>query len=264
MRPGSLTADTIRPHLPEGRIAWAVHAYYVLGSTNDVARRLADGGAPEGTIVVAETQTGGRGRRGRVWHSPEGGLWFSLVLRPHLPPERAGGITIVAAIAVAQAVREAASVDVRIKWPNDVYVGSRKLAGVLVESTGEGTLVVGIGLNVNVPEGDLPRDDECHATSLSSEARRTFDRAELLGRILGEFEPRYFAYRSPAHPGLVDEWRELSLIYGEEVVVTRGDARFEGTVFSLEDDGGIVLRLRDGRHEKVLPIGDVSLTLRTP
>lgn len=260
--PGSLTADSIGPHLPVGRIEWTVHAYYVLGSTNDVARRLAVGGAPEGTIVVAETQTSGRGRRGREWYSPEGGLWFSVVLRPHLPPERAGGLTIIAAIAVARTVREVSDVDARIKWPNDVYVGRGKLAGILVESAGEGTLVVGIGLNVNVTVSDLPRDAGHEATSLSAEGRRTFDRAALLGRILLEFEPRYFAYRSPEYPQHVEEWRELSLVYGEEVVVTRGDEELRGTVFSLEEDGGIVLRLGDGRHEKVLPLGDVSLALR--
>lgn len=257
----ALTADALAPFLKEHRIAWRVHAYGSITSTNDAARRLAEAGAPEGTLVVAEVQTAGRGRRGSVWVSPPGGLWFSFVLRPHLPPERASGISVVAAVATALTVVDECGVAARIKWPNDVYVAGRKLAGAMVTSAGEGALVVGIGLNANVPPDDLPEPGWYEATSLLVETGGLVDRKRVLARVLAEFESRYFAYRSPDHGRLLDEWRKLSLVVGEEVVVTSGEETVRGTVFGLEDDGAIILRLADGTQRKMLPEGGVTLAL---
>jgi BirA family biotin operon repressor/biotin-[acetyl-CoA-carboxylase] ligase len=261
VKPTGLTEEGIRPHLPRGRVAWIVHTYGSVGSTNDVARRLARGGAPEGTLVLAETQTGGRGRRGTRWQSPPGGLWLSIVLRPHLPADRAGGLSVVAAIAVARAVRSDARLDARIKWPNDVYVGGRKLAGAMVESVGAGTLVLGIGINVNVRATELPQTEWYETTSLLVELGREVDRPRFLGLVLEAFEAGYFRFRGPAHDVFTDEWRALSTVLGERVCIRVGDRVLNGTVFGLDEDGGIVLRLPDGRQEKVMPSGDVTATL---
>jgi BirA family biotin operon repressor/biotin-[acetyl-CoA-carboxylase] ligase len=260
---GVMTEDMIRPHLPPGRIKWAVHTFGTVGSTNDVAQRLAAAGAPEGTLVVASIQTRGRGRRGNPWESPEGGLWFSLVLRPHLPPEEASGLTVVAAIAAARAVRDAASLDARIKWPNDVHVGGRKLGGVMVESGPAEALVLGVGLNANIGADDLPEARWYETTSLFAETGRRVDLAALLGQVLRAFEPRYSRYRGPDRGKLIDEWRELSIAFGQQVVVGRGAELVEGTVFGLEDDGSLIVRLENGRHERVPPIGDVTLKVVT-
>jgi len=255
----TLTEETILPLLRDLRIRWRVHAYGSIVSTNETAKRLAVSGAPEGTLVVAETQTGGRGRRGNVWESPPGGLWFSFVLRPHLPPDRASGLSVVAAVAVARTVMGFAGLSARIKWPNDVFVGGRKLAGVMVISAGEGALVVGVGINANVRE--LPDPKWYEATSLLREAGESCDRAALLALVLAEFESRYFAYRGPDHAELLGEWKRLSLVIGEAVTAAVGDETVRGTVFGLEDDGGIVLRLADCRHRKLLPTGDVTLSV---
>jgi BirA family biotin operon repressor/biotin-[acetyl-CoA-carboxylase] ligase len=222
---------------------------------------MAGSGAPEGTLVVAETQTGGYGRRGSVWESPPGGLWFSFVVRPHLPPERASGLSVVAAVAVARSVIEVAGVGARIKWPNDVFVGGRKLSGAMVLSAGEGALVVGAGVNVNIEDDDIPKPAWYEATSIMGETGVRQDRAALLARILAEFESRYFAYRGPDHAELVREWRELSLVVGEWVTATEGDETVQGTVFDMEDDCGLVLRLAGGGHRKLLPTGDVTLSV---
>ncbi len=259
---GPLTADSLSPLLRMHRIGWQVHAYGSVTSTHDAAKRLSDAGAPEGSLVVAEVQTGGYGRRGNPWESPPGGLWFSFVVRSHLPPERASGLSVVAAVAVARAVNDSFDLGARIKWPNDIFVGGRKLAGAMVSSAAFGALVVGVGLNANVPEGALPELPWYEATSLERETGGPVDRARLLAEILARFEDRYFAYRSPEHEALMAEWRELSLVLGEEVVATCGDERIEGTVFALEDDGGLVLRLADGRHRKLLPTGGVTLSVR--
>ena len=258
----ALTEDTIFPLLPDLQIRWRVHAYGSIVSTNDTAKSLAGIGAREGTLVVAETQTGGHGRRGNAWESPPGGLWFSFVVRPHLPPDRASGLSVVAAVSVARAVIGFAGVAARIKWPNDVFVGGRKLAGVMVVSAGEGALVVGVGVNANVSEGELPAPEWYEATSLLRETGESCDRAALLARVLTEFESRYFAYRGPDHEELMEEWRELSLVIGEAVTATVGDETVRGTVFGIEEDGGIVLRLPDGSHRKLLPTGDVTLSVR--
>ena len=248
---GPLTADALSPLLRMHRIRWQVHAYGSITSTNDAAKRLSDAGAPEGTLVVAEVQTGGYGRRGNAWESPPGGLWFSFVVRSHLPPERASGLSVVAAVAVAGAVNDAFDLGARIKWPNDIFVEGRKLAGAMVSSAAFGALVVGVGLNANLSEDALPVLPWYEATSLERETGEPVDRARLLAMILGRFEDRYFAYRGPEHEALMDEWRELSLVLGEEVVATCG----------LEDDGGLVLRLADGRHRKLLPTGGVTLCI---
>jgi len=256
-----LTEDTILPLLRDLQIRWRVHAYGSIVSTNDTAKWLAATGASEGTLVVAETQTGGRGRRGNAWESPPGGLWFSFVVRPHLPPDRASGLCVVAAVSVARTVIDFAGLGARIKWPNDVFVGGRKLAGVMVMSAGEGALVVGVGINANVPEVELPAPAWYEATSLLRETGESCDRAALLACFLVEFERRYFAYRGPDHKGLMEEWRELSLVIGETVTATVGDETVRGTVFGIEEDGGIVLRLADGSHRKLLPTGDATLSV---
>ena len=263
MSPGVTTEDEIRRHLPPGRIGWVVHAFGTLGSTNDVAQRLAASGAPEGALVVASIQTRGRGRRGNAWQSPEGGLWFSLVLRPHLPPERASGLSVAAAIAIARAVRDVGGLDARIKWPNDVHVGGRKIGGVMLESAAEGALVLGAGIDVNIAQDELPRARWYETTSLLAETGRRIDLAAFLGQVLREFERRYFRYRGAERGKLVEEWRELSVALGEQVVVGRGGEVIEGTVFGLEDDGSLIVRLANGRHEEVPPIGDVTLRLVT-
>jgi BirA family biotin operon repressor/biotin-[acetyl-CoA-carboxylase] ligase len=260
----ALTEDAILPLVKNLRIPWRVHAYGSIVSTNDTAKRLAVSGAPEGTLVVAETQTGGYGRRGNVWESPAGGLWFSFLVRPHLPPERASGLSVVTAVAVARAVIDLGRASARIKWPNDVFVGGRKLAGAMIVSAGDGALVVGVGVNVNVSEADLPAPDWYEATSLLKETGEEHARPALLARILAEFESRYYAYRGPDHVELLSEWRELSLVVGEWVTAAVGDETVQGTVFDMEEDCGLVLRLANGAHRKLLPTGDVTLSVGGP
>jgi BirA family biotin operon repressor/biotin-[acetyl-CoA-carboxylase] ligase len=262
--PNTLTEDRILPLLRDHRIGWSVHAYGSIGSTNDTAKILADSGAPEGTLVVAETQTSGHGRRGNVWESPPGGLWFSFVVRPHLPPERASGLSVVTAVAVAKSVIDLGVAGARIKWPNDVFVSGRKLSGVMVRSAGEGALVIGVGVNANIEADELPAPEWYEATSLLRETGELHDRARLLAGLLGEFERRYFAYRGPDHASLIAEWRELSLVVGEWVTATVGDETVQGTVFDMEDDCGLVLRLAGGGHRKLLPTGDVTLSVGNP
>jgi BirA family transcriptional regulator, biotin operon repressor / biotin---[acetyl-CoA-carboxylase] ligase len=188
-----LSPEAVSPRL-RGRFG---RPYHHVGSTPST-QLLLDADAPEGALAVAEEQTEGRGRLGRRWFAPRGtSLLCSLQLRPGVPGERLPELTGVAAQAVAETVAALAGVEPELKFPNDVLVGGRKLAGVLAEAR-EGRVVLGVGINVNVGAGELPREVDTPATSLLVETGRELDRAELLAELLERFERRYDAWLSAA------------------------------------------------------------------
>src|SRR6185436_500673 len=187
----------IRRGLRTRVIGSEIHAARRVTSTNDLALAFAERGCPDGTVVIAESQSGGRGRLGRSWHSPSGaGLWLSVVLRPRLTSSGAQALTFLGAVAAAQAVRALHGLPVVLKWPNDLYLNGRKLGGVLTELSAEADLirhaVIGVGLNVNVPAGAFPRDLRETATSIEA-ASSTVARLPLLRRMLEEMDARYAA-----------------------------------------------------------------------
>jgi BirA family biotin operon repressor/biotin-[acetyl-CoA-carboxylase] ligase len=230
-----------------------VEYHDALPSTNDRARELATGGASDVAVLAAE-QTGGRGRRGREWSSPSGGVWLSLVLTPDVPPARVPLRTFAAAVAVTDAAREA-GVDAAIKWPNDVVVpdesverGGRKLAGVLTEMEGEASrvswVVVGAGVNVNVD----PEDLDGEATSVRAEAgdvaRRVF-----VQRILERFDD---LRNDP--DAVLDAWRDRAATLGQRVRVDLGDETIKGDAVDVTEHGALVVATEDG--ERVVHSGD--------
>lgn len=229
-------------------------------STNDRARELAADGA-HNVVVLADRQTGGRGRRGREWSSPSGGVWASLVLRPALPPARAPLLTLAAAVAVTDAAREA-GVDAAIKWPNDVVVpdddserGGKKLAGVLTEMEGEASrvswVVVGTGVNVNVDSADLDGD----ATSVRAETG-DISRRVFVQRVFERFD----ALRADPD-AVLDAWRERAATVGQRVRVDLGDETIEGVAADVTEHGALVVETgndddTDRRSERVVHAGD--------
>jgi BirA family biotin operon repressor/biotin-[acetyl-CoA-carboxylase] ligase len=233
---------------------FAVEYHDAVGSTNDRARELAAGGEAD-VVVLADRQTGGRGRRDREWSSPPGGVWASLVLRPDLPPARVPLLTLAAAVAVTDAAREAGA-DAAIKWPNDVVVpdaaserGGRKLAGVLTEMEGEASrvswVVLGVGVNANVDPGDLVGD----ATSLRAEAGGDVSRRAFVQRVLERFDDLR------ADPGgVLDAWRERATTLGQRVRVDLGDETVEGEAVDVTEHGALVVATDDG--ERVVHAGD--------
>ncbi|MFC3477024.1 biotin--[acetyl-CoA-carboxylase] ligase [Halobacterium litoreum] len=232
-----------------------VEYHDALPSTNDRARELAADGASD-VAVIADRQTGGRGRRGREWSSPSGGVWMSLVLRPDVPPARVPLLTLAAAVAVTDAAREA-GVDAAIKWPNDVIVpdagddsgrGGAKLCGVLTEMEGEASrvswVVVGIGANVDVDPDELAGD----ATSVRAEVGDVPRRA-FVQRVLERFDE---LRSDPA--GIVDAWRERAATLGERVRVETTDGDIEGDAVDVTEYGALVVDTEDG--ERVVHAGD--------
>ena len=235
------------------------------GSTNDVAREQARAGAPEGTVIVADRQTQGRGRRGRAWASPAGtGLWFSILLRPPIPPREAPLLALLAAAAVREAVAEAGAT-VLIKWPNDVVaLVGRKLAGILVEMDATHDrirhCVVGIGVNVNQRPEDFPPELRAEAVSVRGLAGRPVERVPLLQAILAGFAARYRQALESGFGPLLDEVRRHSATLGRDVwvVETTGEV-WEGRAVAIQGDGALLVQPAGGGPARAVYAADVSI-----
>ena len=240
------------------------------GSTNDLAKALAVEGAPEGTVVVADEQTEGRGRLGRRWLAPPASaLLCSILFRPTLPLRSAPQLTMVCSLAAADAVAAVSGLDVALKWPNDLVVAYgdprgvlewRKLAGLLTETGVSGDrldfVVVGLGLNVNLPAADLPRIAP-QATSLLDETGRPVDREALLARLLAGVEGRYAALQAGASPHA--EWVARLATLGRSVRATTPQGVVEGVAEAVDGDGALLLRTADGALHRLVA-GDVTLS----
>ena len=254
--PDRLTADDIKARLKTKLIGSEILVFEETASTNDVVEHLAKSGAREGLVVFAESQTRGRGRRGRAWASPCGkGLWFSVLLRPELPPTAAGRITVAASVAAARAIRQSCGVDARIKWPNDVTVNGRKLAGILTELRAEADeillAILGIGIDVNCKQEDFAGELAGIATSLELETGAAQDRVALAAHVLTALDEYYRAGLTNFET-IADEWAKLCTTLGRQIVVTMGQRRIEGYAQALDSDGALLVRRDSGQVERIL------------
>jgi len=256
-----LHAAAVLHHLLGLRFGHPVHLFQVISSTNDHAKRLAEAGAPEGLLVIAESQTAGRGRAGRKWLTPPGaGLAFSLVLRPaplNLPPERTARLTMLAGLAVCESIEQVAGVRARLKWPNDILIAGRKTGGILAEAalqSGRVNYVV-LGFGLNVSAAPLPEEVDFPATSLQAEAGRDVDRLILLRAILANMEARY---PTLTEPELDREWRARLTMLEEPVVIQTLEGERRGRIEGVEADGALVVHLDTGETLRMLA-GDVRL-----
>ncbi len=240
-----------------------IRVFEETGSTNDVAEKLAQDGVPEGVVVFAESQRAGRGRLGRKWLSPpHKGLCFSVLLRPDLRPQAATQLTIAAATAVSRGIRQQTELATQIKWPNDILIDGRKVAGVLTEMSAEldriKYLILGVGVNVNLSAGELPSEIRKLATSLKIEAGKGFRRAELAAAILRELDADYSRVQAGRFTEVADEWAEQCTTLGKAVRIEVGDRLIRGQAESLDDDGALLVRTEHGHLEHVIG-GDVTL-----
>jgi BirA family transcriptional regulator, biotin operon repressor / biotin---[acetyl-CoA-carboxylase] ligase len=259
--PDVLDEREVRAVLAGLRPGRDVHVHDSIGSTNDAALSLARGGAPDGTLVVAEEQTEGRGRLGRKWCSPPGlGLWFSLVVRPELEAQRAAVASLAAALGIATALRGDWGVKAQVKWPNDIVVGARKICGVLSEAEFEGTrvrfVVLGVGLNALHDAQDFPPDIRARATSVKLESSREVRRLDLLASVMRAIEARFLALGSDGFSGMRKELLHLSSLVGKVTRVVTGDGELEGTMVDLDENGALVIRLESG-HLRSVVAGEV-------
>jgi BirA family biotin operon repressor/biotin-[acetyl-CoA-carboxylase] ligase len=229
-------------------------------STNTVALGMAAGGAAEGTLVVAEKQTSGRGRRSRDWHSPgHEGIYASFILRPAMSPFDAPKVNALAAVALAEGLLSLTNLGVRIKWPNDILINGRKAAGILTEIASEmdsvNYLVIGIGVNVNMT--CFPEHLKDRATSLLIETGEPFSRVKLLQEILRQEDKWYRLFRTAGFSPVLRRWRSLTDMVGRRVKAYRMGGTFSGAVQGIGPDGVLVLKDSDGRSVKIYS-GDID------
>jgi len=231
------------------KLAWEIRRFDAIDSTNRYLLDEARAGAPEGVVAIADHQTAGRGRRGRAWEAPPGAsLLCSVLLRPRLAADRRQVVSMAAGLAMADAVQRVAGFHPGLKWPNDLVVDDRKLAGLLAESDGD-AVVVGIGVNVEWHE--FPQDLAATATACNLEAGRSIDRRELLVAFLDAFEPRYAKLDA-----VVDEYRRRLTTLGRQVRVERTDGDLVGRATGDEAGGELVVDV-DGTGPVTLHVGDV-------
>ena len=263
----SLSPETIRAHLNTREIGATLSIHEEVDSTNRILADLARAGAAHGTVVVAESQTAGRGRLGRPWISPRGvNLYASILLTTAQASSAITWVPLLTAVAVVRAITTLSGLSPRVKWPNDVLVprdgGERKLAGILVEAisggpAGEKAVVVGIGINVNMPAEAFPESLRPSATSLLIETGHSVARAPLLAALLGEMERLHNQLRDHGADGIAAAYQSLCDTLGKQVrIEMAGSGPIEGAAEGLAPDGALRLRTREG---KILEIraGDV-------
>jgi BirA family biotin operon repressor/biotin-[acetyl-CoA-carboxylase] ligase len=259
--PAMLDGSDIETALRNTTLGSEVYTFGRVTSTNDVAVALAKGGAAEGTLVVAEEQTRGRGRQGRGWHSPPGtGLWFSVVLRPKFDAADCSTISLAFALGVASVLRARYGVRAEIKWPNDVMVGGRKICGILTEAefkgSDVGSVVVGVGLNVLTDRTDFPPELRDTATSLKIETGDGIGRTRVLADVLEAVESRYSALYSGGFEAIRHDLLKHSLLMGRLVKVVTAAGEVDGTAQDIDRAGALIVRKDNGSLLRVIA-GDV-------
>jgi BirA family biotin operon repressor/biotin-[acetyl-CoA-carboxylase] ligase len=252
-----LSPAAIKRKLQTELIGKKVIVFPSLPSTNDIAKGEARKGAREGTVILAEEQTAGRGRLKRAWLSPKGSIALSIILHP--TPTQLPSLIMVASLAVAHCIEKVADLKTQIKWPNDVLINGKKVCGILVESDVRGSAVdyavIGVGLNVNLKTADFP-DIAATATSLSQELGKELSLPEVIRCLLEVVENLYLTL--PEGDSVFREWRNRLVTLGQEVEVSSGQTVHKGVAESVASDGSLFLRQPDGNLLKIVA-GDVSL-----
>lgn len=257
-RPDKLIPEELKDNLKTKILGKKILTYESLDSTNDTAYQLAEKGEKEGTVVVAERQKKGKGRQGRRWTSPKGGIYLSCILKPDIEPKEVAKITLVSAIAVSASIREMANVPAMIKWPNDIIIKRKKACGILIEMKAEqdkvNFVIVGIGINVETPANLLPKG----ATSLIKESDSRPSKVALAKKILENLEHYLLLFRLEGFNKIRDEWRNLSATLGKDVKIHCHDEKIEGQALDVDEDGALVVRLDSGFQRRILS-GDVVI-----
>jgi BirA family transcriptional regulator, biotin operon repressor / biotin---[acetyl-CoA-carboxylase] ligase len=257
--PDSLTEIELKWHLKTDIIAKKIYSYKETASTNDTAYNLAINGEKEGSVVIAESQTAGRGRMGRKWASPKSkGAYLSVILRPEILPKEISCITLISALSVAKAVREMTNLPAFIKWPNDVLIDSQKICGILTEMSAEADkinfVIIGIGVNINTKKDLLPKG----ATSIAEESGQEISRIEVVRSIFKNLDKYYKLFNAGRIEDIIKEYKEFSNFLGTRLQVTHHDSKIEGYAIDVDKDGALILRMDSGLNEKVMA-GDVTM-----
>ena len=260
--PDLLIPSEINPILKTKWIGKTIHYFRTLDSTNAKAYQLALNGAEEGEVVIAEFQEKGRGRLGRHWFSPPFlNLYVSIILRPKISPHQASLITLMAAVATADAIQKFSGLLPLIKWPNDILLHDRKVAGLLNEIHSEMDrihfVILGIGVNLNMSEKMFSKEIRSVATSLKIEMGQTISRKAFLQSLLQELEKWYTIFIKEGNAIILKAWRDRAHIKGRRVKVTSFGEKLVGMAVDVDSDGALILETEDGKRERVVA-GDIE------
>ncbi|MCA1027131.1 biotin--[acetyl-CoA-carboxylase] ligase [Cytobacillus kochii] len=253
--PKKVIADEIRYGLKTKILGSHIHYEESVDSTQKVAHQLATDGACEGTIVVAEEQISGRGRMDRKWISPKyTGVWMSVILRPQLPPHRAPQLTLIAAVAVVQAIEEVTGLTAEIKWPNDVLINGKKVTGILTEMQADAdrivSIIMGIGINVNQKLEDYPEEIQPIATSLAIEKKEEISRAQIIQTLLFNLEKLYQLYLQNGFQPIRILWESYAISIGKNIKARTLSGTIAGKAIGITDEGILLLEDEAGvRHQ---------------
>lgn len=261
--PDLLVPDEISSGISVERIGGRIISLRETESTNVVAFKLAEEGAEEGTVVVAEAQTHGKGRMGRRWESPAGtNLYCSIILRPPIVPMQAAQLTLCSVVAVARTIEKVTSLLPSIKWPNDVLINGKKVAGLLNEMSAEtekvNFVILGIGININMTADQFPSDLRHPATSLLLESGKRLNRSEIVCNLLESLDEVYSLFLSKGYEPIRDEWLSRSNVLNRRVSVSCRDTNVAGLVTGIDEYGALLLQRDDGQVEKIMA-GDVTI-----
>lgn len=257
-----ITEAELKSQMEDGLAGSHLEYHEELDSTNNRAKRLGEEGAPDGTLVTADYQTAGKGRRGRGWVSERGtGIWMSLLLRPDIPPSSASMLTLVAAMAVVRGIKESTGLDSSIKWPNDIVMNGKKICGILTEMSAElehiHYVVIGIGINANIRE--FPEEIREKATSLYLESGETVVRSRVIAAVMKAMNRYYQVFvESGDLSGLLEEYEEHLVNRGREVLVLAPGGEYRGTSLGIDKTGELLVQLKDGTVNHVVS-GEVSV-----
>lgn len=259
----AFSEQEIRRGLVTKLVGKDIHIFDELGSTNDLAKTMASNGAPSGTVILADSQTKGRGRMGRSFISPPGvGIYLSVILRPTLPPGRLPIITLGSGVAVARAVNEVTDLKILLKWPNDLLLNTKKAGGILTEGKIENDemsfIIIGIGLNVNTEIEHFPPDLLPLVTSLKAEKGERISRTALVKELLEQIEWIFFQLEQGCEERIIKEWSDYSTTLGKWIRVSSQNSVIEGLAERLDETGAMVLRRSDGQLERITA-GEVTI-----
>ncbi|MFJ8256299.1 biotin--[acetyl-CoA-carboxylase] ligase [Peribacillus asahii] len=254
--PEKVTANEIQLGLQTKILGKKVHYEESVETTQKIAHKLSNEGAPEGTLVVAEEQRGGKGRLMRPWYSPKyTGVWMSLILRPSIPFHQAPQLTLLAAVAVVRAIENTTELKPQIKWPNDILINRKKMTGILTELQAESdrihSVIVGIGINVNQQKSDFPEELQETATSLLIEGGKKVSRAKVIQEFLVCFEVLYNQYLEEGFLPIKKLWEKYAISLGQEIKATTINTTIIGKAIGITDDGVLLLEDRSGKIHSI-------------
>ena len=255
------TPDIIEPfeierNLSTKYIAHNIHFYQEVTSTNDIAKKFVYNDAPEGTVIIAEQQTAGRSRSKNDWASPEGGIWMTLILKPEVTLLEASKLTIVTGVAIAKTLHDKFNLDAGIKWPNDIMIGNKKICGILTEAVTDyddlKAVLIGVGIDVNINQSDLPDNLQDIATTVSEESTEEIKRAEIMKVFFSIFEELYEEFKNGQFKHIIGEWRRLSSTTGNRVKVYKDGKAMLADAVGIDNQGALIVELDDGSLEKII------------